>query len=191
MSRCSMACSTCRLTSTMEWSSRPKESPQRCQQNRPHRRIHAHFPPHPTGVIPEGEQKVLIGALGKTATHYVLKPRLGIWLKVFATLLNPRSQNKLSCQSRLLYLFFAYQSLSKGERPLSEFHTEPGFRSWDRERREAQPFRSEVVQRCFEGRLSLIQSDSRQRAFAGHRLTWYQTDTISEARLLEQHETAD
>ena len=37
--------------------------------------------------IPEGEQKVLIGALGKTATHYVLKPRLGIWLKVFATLL--------------------------------------------------------------------------------------------------------
>ncbi len=37
--------------------------------------------------IPEGQQKVLIGALGKTATHYVLKPRLGIWLKVFATLL--------------------------------------------------------------------------------------------------------
>jgi hypothetical protein len=37
--------------------------------------------------IPEGEQKVLIGDLGKTATHYVLKPRLGIWLKVFATLL--------------------------------------------------------------------------------------------------------
>jgi hypothetical protein len=26
-----------------------------------------------------------------------------------------------------LYLFFAYQSLSKGERPLSEFHTEPSF----------------------------------------------------------------
>jgi hypothetical protein len=37
--------------------------------------------------IPESEQKVLIGQLGKTATHYVLKPRLGIWLKVFATLL--------------------------------------------------------------------------------------------------------
>jgi hypothetical protein len=37
--------------------------------------------------LPEGEQKVLIGQLGKTATHYVLKPRLGIWLKVFATLL--------------------------------------------------------------------------------------------------------
>ena len=36
---------------------------------------------------PEGEQKVLIGELGKTATHYVLKPRLGPWLKFFATLL--------------------------------------------------------------------------------------------------------
>jgi hypothetical protein len=36
---------------------------------------------------PEGEQKVLVGELGKTATHYVLKPRLGILLKLFATLL--------------------------------------------------------------------------------------------------------
>ena len=36
---------------------------------------------------PEGEQKVLIGVLGKTATHYRLKPRLGPWLKLFATLL--------------------------------------------------------------------------------------------------------
>jgi hypothetical protein len=36
---------------------------------------------------PEGEQKVMVGELGKTATHYVLKPRLGIWLKLFATLL--------------------------------------------------------------------------------------------------------
>ena len=36
---------------------------------------------------PEGEQKVLIGELGKSATHYVLKPRLGPWLKLFATLL--------------------------------------------------------------------------------------------------------
>ena len=34
-----------------------------------------------------GEQKVLVGELAKTATHYVLKPRLGIWLKFFATLL--------------------------------------------------------------------------------------------------------
>jgi hypothetical protein len=36
---------------------------------------------------PEGEQKVMVGELGKTATRYVLKPRLGIWLKLFATLL--------------------------------------------------------------------------------------------------------
>jgi hypothetical protein len=36
---------------------------------------------------PEGEQKVMVGELGKTAIHYVLKPRLGIWLKLFATLL--------------------------------------------------------------------------------------------------------
>jgi hypothetical protein len=33
-----------------------------------------------------GEQKVLIGELAKTATHYVLRPRLGSWLKLFATL---------------------------------------------------------------------------------------------------------
>src|SRR5262245_45424913 len=36
---------------------------------------------------PAGEQNVLIGELEKIATHYVLKPRLGIWLKLFATLL--------------------------------------------------------------------------------------------------------
>ena len=36
---------------------------------------------------PSGEQNVLIGEIGKTATHYVLKPRLGTWLKLFATLL--------------------------------------------------------------------------------------------------------
>jgi hypothetical protein len=36
---------------------------------------------------PGGEQKVLIGELGKTATHYVLKPRLGPLLNLFATLL--------------------------------------------------------------------------------------------------------
>lgn len=49
------------------------------------------FTPEPRLIqlefAPEGEQKVLIGELGKTATHYVLKPRLGIWLKLFATLL--------------------------------------------------------------------------------------------------------
>ena len=34
-----------------------KESPQRCQRNRPHRRIHAHSPPHPTGVYTGGRAK--------------------------------------------------------------------------------------------------------------------------------------
>jgi hypothetical protein len=36
---------------------------------------------------PEGEQKVLVGELAKTATHYVLRPQLGAWLNLFATLL--------------------------------------------------------------------------------------------------------
>jgi hypothetical protein len=39
----------------------------------------------------EGEHKVLIGELAKTATHYVLRPRLGSWLKLFATLLGTRA----------------------------------------------------------------------------------------------------
>ena len=38
-------------------------------------------------LAPEGEHKVLIGELVKTSTHYVLKPRLGTWLKLFARLL--------------------------------------------------------------------------------------------------------
>jgi hypothetical protein len=38
-------------------------------------------------LTPAGEQKVLVGELAKTATHYVLKPHLGIWLKLFATIL--------------------------------------------------------------------------------------------------------
>ena len=38
-------------------------------------------------LAPAGEHKVLIGELAKTAIHYVLKPQLGIWLKLFATLL--------------------------------------------------------------------------------------------------------
>jgi hypothetical protein len=38
-------------------------------------------------LAPAGERKVLIGELAKTATHYVLRPRLGSWLKLFATLL--------------------------------------------------------------------------------------------------------
>lgn len=36
---------------------------------------------------PAGEQKVFVGELPKTAVHYVLKPQLGMWLKLFATLL--------------------------------------------------------------------------------------------------------
>ena len=38
-------------------------------------------------LIPTGEHNVLIGDLTKRAVHYVLKPRLGSWLKLFATLL--------------------------------------------------------------------------------------------------------
>jgi hypothetical protein len=38
-------------------------------------------------VAPAGEHKVLVGDLAKTAVHYVFKPRLGSWLKLFATLL--------------------------------------------------------------------------------------------------------
>jgi hypothetical protein len=34
-----------------------------------------------------GEQKFLVGGSEKTATHYVLKPILGTWLKLFAALL--------------------------------------------------------------------------------------------------------
>ena len=38
-------------------------------------------------LAPMGEHKVLVGELAKTASHYVLKPQLGTWLKLFATLL--------------------------------------------------------------------------------------------------------
>jgi hypothetical protein len=38
-------------------------------------------------LAPAGEQKVMVGELAKTAVHIVLKPQLGIWLKLFATLL--------------------------------------------------------------------------------------------------------
>jgi hypothetical protein len=37
-------------------------------------------------LAPAGEQSVLIGELAKNASHYVIKPRLGNLLKVFATL---------------------------------------------------------------------------------------------------------
>jgi hypothetical protein len=38
-------------------------------------------------LAPAGDKKVMIGDLAKTATHYVFKPLLGIWIKLFATLL--------------------------------------------------------------------------------------------------------
>ena len=38
-------------------------------------------------LVPAGEHKILVGGSEKTATHYVLKPMLGIWLKLFASLL--------------------------------------------------------------------------------------------------------
>ena len=38
-------------------------------------------------LAPAGDQKVMIGDLAKSATHYVFKPILGMWIKLFATLL--------------------------------------------------------------------------------------------------------
>ena len=38
-------------------------------------------------LIPAGEQKIVVGGTEKTATHFVLKPILGIWLTLFASLL--------------------------------------------------------------------------------------------------------
>ena len=38
-------------------------------------------------MVPAGEQKIVVGGTEKTATHYVLKPILGILLKQFASLL--------------------------------------------------------------------------------------------------------
>jgi hypothetical protein len=37
-------------------------------------------------LLPVGEQSITIGELPKTAIHYALKPRLGMWLKMFAKL---------------------------------------------------------------------------------------------------------
>ena len=37
-------------------------------------------------LAPAGEQRVLVGELARTATDYVFKPKLGVWLKLFATL---------------------------------------------------------------------------------------------------------
>ncbi len=38
-------------------------------------------------LVPAGEQRVLLGGIAKTAVHYVLRPKLGILLELFATLL--------------------------------------------------------------------------------------------------------
>jgi hypothetical protein len=38
-------------------------------------------------LAPQGEHKMMVGEQAKTAIHYVFKPRLGVWLKLFATLL--------------------------------------------------------------------------------------------------------
>jgi hypothetical protein len=38
-------------------------------------------------LVPAGEEKMLVGGSEKSAIHYVLKPVLGIWLKLFASLL--------------------------------------------------------------------------------------------------------
>jgi hypothetical protein len=37
-------------------------------------------------LVPLGEQAITIGELPKTAIHFALKPRLGMWLRLFATL---------------------------------------------------------------------------------------------------------
>jgi hypothetical protein len=37
-------------------------------------------------LTPAGDQKVVVGEIAKSATHYVFKPILGVWLKFFATL---------------------------------------------------------------------------------------------------------
>jgi hypothetical protein len=38
-------------------------------------------------LAPAGEQRITVGELTKTARHYVMKPRLGMWLTFFATIL--------------------------------------------------------------------------------------------------------
>ena len=38
-------------------------------------------------LVPAEDHKILVGGSEKSATHYVLKPILGIWLKLFASLL--------------------------------------------------------------------------------------------------------
>jgi hypothetical protein len=37
-------------------------------------------------LMPAGQQKALVGELPKITTHFVLKPQLGVWLKLISTL---------------------------------------------------------------------------------------------------------
>jgi hypothetical protein len=37
-------------------------------------------------LTPAGQEKALVGDLSKTTTHILLKPKLGLWLKVISTL---------------------------------------------------------------------------------------------------------
>jgi hypothetical protein len=38
-------------------------------------------------LTPVGERKVLVGGIAKTAAHYLLHPKLGVWLELFARIL--------------------------------------------------------------------------------------------------------
>jgi hypothetical protein len=38
-------------------------------------------------IAPAGEEEIMVGELKRSATHYLLKPRLGVWLTLFATIL--------------------------------------------------------------------------------------------------------
>ena len=38
-------------------------------------------------IAPAGEQAIMVGELKRSATHYLLKPRLGVWLTLFAAIL--------------------------------------------------------------------------------------------------------
>jgi hypothetical protein len=85
--RCSTVPLNCQPTSITVWSSPSRRTFTRGRA----KPSTLAFTPTPRLIqlelAPAGEHKVLIGELAKTATHYVLRPRLGTWLKLFATLL--------------------------------------------------------------------------------------------------------
>ena len=45
-------------------------------------------------LSPVGEQQITVGSLTKTAVHYVMKPRLGVWLKLFAKVLRRMPEDR-------------------------------------------------------------------------------------------------